>query len=60
MKSLCLSIGAYDMTKWNFDMINREEYKRVCDENKRLKEELATYKKGEVCDRDKVDNVKQD
>ena len=48
------------MAKWNFDMIHREEYKRVCDENKRLKEELATYKKGEVCDRDKVDNVKQD
>ena len=55
------------MTKWNFDMIHREEYKRVCDEykrvcdeNKRLKEELATYKKGEVCDRDKVDDVKQD
>ena len=48
------------MASWNFIMIQREEYERVCKENRELKEELATYKKGGVRDRDKVDNVKQD
>jgi len=28
------------MTKWEFSMINRDEYERVCKENRELKAEL--------------------
>jgi len=28
------------MTKWSFEMINRDEYERVCKENRELKAEL--------------------
>jgi len=38
------------MTKWDFNMIDREEYARVCVENRRLKEELEVYRKGESID----------
>jgi len=38
------------MTKWDFDMIDREEYARVCEENHRLKIELEAYKKGKGID----------
>ena len=29
------------MTKWEFSMINRDEYERVCKENRELKAELG-------------------
>lgn len=38
------------MTKWDFNMIDREEYARVCAENRRLKEELEVYRRGEGID----------
>jgi len=28
------------MTKWSFEMIDRDEYERVCEENRELKAEL--------------------
>ena len=28
------------MTKWSFEMINRDEYERVCKENRELKADL--------------------
>ena len=28
------------MTKWSFNMINRDEYERVCKENRELKADL--------------------
>jgi hypothetical protein len=33
-------MGQGDMTKWEFSMINRDEYERVCKENRELKADL--------------------
>ena len=38
------------MTKWDFNMIDREEYARVCAENRRLKKELEAYREGKGVD----------
>jgi len=38
--NLCMSIGSYDMARWGFDMIHREEYERVCNENRELKKQI--------------------
>jgi hypothetical protein len=38
--NLCMNIGTYDVAKWNFDMIHRDEYERVCKENRELKEKI--------------------
>ena len=33
-------MGQIHMTKWSFEMIDRDEYERVCEENRELKAEL--------------------
>lgn len=33
-------MGQIHMTKWSFEMIHRDEYERVCEENRELKAEL--------------------
>ena len=39
--SLCMSIGTYEMARWGFDMIERKEYERVCEENRELRRRVA-------------------
>jgi|TARA_R110000822_G_scaffold27829_1_gene82772 cell division septum initiation protein DivIVA len=33
------------MTKWSFDMIARQEYERVCEENRELKKKVEQLQK---------------
>jgi len=40
-----MSIRTYEMARWGFDMIERKEYERVCEENRELKVELGLVTK---------------